>query len=123
MTGRSAGVRRSAKSRARRFPVRPPLLLCLLALSACHSIHDPNVVAAERLPDGPVGWLGRPVSPAAPPEKEDCSDDRYAQDHRDRCPLRTDYHCDNPVVRQAFPQSCAPPDPPKWAEENKKQRN
>ena len=71
MTGRSAGVRRSAKSRARRFPVRPPLLLCLLALSACHSIHDPNVVAAERLPDGPVvhdpGLSGTAPGLAGPP--------------------------------------------------------
>jgi hypothetical protein len=108
----------------RRRATRAALLVFSVALGACHSIHDPNIVAAERLPEGPVNWLGRPVSPPAPPEKEDCSNDQYRQTHEDRCPpLRTDYHCDNPVVRQVFGQSCAPRDPPKWAEEDKKRRN
>ncbi|MBT2117605.1 hypothetical protein KK141_17735 [Dyella sp. LX-66] len=78
-----------------------------LALGACHSIHNPNVAAAERLPDGPTGWSLAPGSAEA--EKPDCSSDSYRREHQGVCPPpRTDYHCDNPVVREALPQSCQP---------------
>lgn len=86
------------------------LLAACLALGACQSIHNPNVVAAEHLPDGPTGWFSGP----AQPDKPRCDSEFYRQDHPAECPPpRTDYHCDNPVVRQALPQSCQPVDPPR----------
>lgn len=86
------------------------LLAACLALGACQSIHNPNVVAAEHLPDGPVGWFSGPPLPDTPR----CDSAYYRDNHPVECPpLRTDYHCDNPVVRQVFRQSCQPLDPPR----------
>lgn len=79
----------------------------LLALAGCESIHNPNIVAAERLPDGPRSWTW--ASGPEPAEKPNCASESYSSSHPVECPPpRTDYHCDDPTVRRVMALKCGP---------------
>lgn len=80
------------------------IALATLALGACHSIHDPNIVAAETLPDTQYHDPAPPATTRCDPTTLGC---RPPEDPK---------RCWDPDVRAAYPHMCNTVDAskPKW---------